>query len=68
MLWRVIQAFGMSSGVSVGAGVIGDIYKVEERGTAIGIFFGVRRREIWNGRCTDATHPLHFRLVCWVLH
>jgi hypothetical protein len=26
----------------LGAGVIGDIYKLEERGTGIGIFFGVR--------------------------
>jgi hypothetical protein len=28
--------------MSVGAGVVGDIYKLEERGTAIGVFFGVR--------------------------
>lgn len=41
MLWRVIQALGASSGMSVGAGVIGDIYKLEERGRAMGIFFGV---------------------------
>lgn len=27
--------------MSVGAGVIGDIYKLEERGSAMGIFFGV---------------------------
>ncbi|KAI0760807.1 MFS general substrate transporter [Fomes fomentarius] len=40
MLWRVIQALGASSGMSVGAGVIGDIYKLEERGRAMGIFFG----------------------------
>ncbi|KAG1731239.1 major facilitator superfamily domain-containing protein [Suillus paluster] len=32
--------FGCSGGMSLGAGVIGDIYKLEERGTAIGIFFG----------------------------
>jgi hypothetical protein len=36
-----MQAFGTSPGVSVGAGVIGDIYRLEERGTAIGIFFAV---------------------------
>jgi hypothetical protein len=30
--------------MSLGAGVIGDIYELEERGTAIGIFFGVRHR------------------------
>ncbi|KZT09415.1 MFS general substrate transporter [Laetiporus sulphureus 93-53] len=40
MLWRVIQAFGTSSIMSVGAAVLGDIYKVEERGTAMGLFFG----------------------------
>lgn len=41
LLWRILQAFGASSGLSVGMGVIGDIYKVEERGTASGIFFAV---------------------------
>ncbi|RXW15013.1 hypothetical protein EST38_g10836 [Candolleomyces aberdarensis] len=39
LFWRFFQAFGVSSGLSVGAGVIGDIYNLEERGTAIGIFF-----------------------------
>ncbi|KIP04583.1 hypothetical protein PHLGIDRAFT_129402 [Phlebiopsis gigantea 11061_1 CR5-6] len=39
LAWRVMQAFGASSGLSVGVGVIGDIYKLEERGTASGIFF-----------------------------
>lgn len=37
--WRVLQAFGASSGLSVGIAVIGDIYKLEERGTACGVFF-----------------------------
>jgi MFS family permease len=41
LVWRVFQAFGCSSGMSVGASVIGDIYRLEERGTAMGIFFGV---------------------------
>ncbi|OBZ75053.1 MFS antiporter QDR3 [Grifola frondosa] len=40
MLWRIFQQFGASSGMSVGASVIGDIYKLEERGTAMGIFYG----------------------------
>ncbi|KAI0782099.1 major facilitator superfamily domain-containing protein [Abortiporus biennis] len=39
-LARFFQAFGSSSGLSVGLGVIGDIYKLEERGTASGLFFG----------------------------
>ncbi|KAF4578254.1 hypothetical protein EYR40_001585 [Pleurotus pulmonarius] len=39
MAWRFLQAFACSGGVSVGAAVIGDIYKLEERGGAMGIFF-----------------------------
>ena len=41
MFWRVVQAFGASSGMSIGAGVIGDIYRLEERGYAMGVFVGV---------------------------
>ena len=40
--WRFIQSIGASPGLSVGAGVIGDIYKLEERGQAMGIFISVR--------------------------
>ncbi|KAJ8585735.1 MFS general substrate transporter [Rhizopogon salebrosus TDB-379] len=40
LFWRFIQTFGCSGGMTLGAGVIGDIYKLEERGTGIGIFFG----------------------------
>ena len=43
LLWRVFQAFGASSGLSLGMGVIGDIYRLEERGTASGVFFSVSR-------------------------
>lgn len=32
MVWRVVQAFGASGGLSLGPAVIGDIYKLEERG------------------------------------
>ncbi|PPQ91937.1 hypothetical protein CVT25_000980 [Psilocybe cyanescens] len=39
MVWRIIQALGASPGLAVGSGVIGDIYKLEERGQAMGIFF-----------------------------
>ncbi|KAI5890975.1 MFS general substrate transporter [Schizophyllum commune H4-8] len=38
--WRIMQAFGASPGFSVGSGVIGDIYKLEERGFAMGVFTG----------------------------
>jgi MFS family permease len=41
LFWRFVQTFGCSGGISLGAGVIGDIYKLEERGSAIGVFFGV---------------------------
>ncbi|KAG2348251.1 MFS general substrate transporter [Suillus weaverae] len=40
LFWRFVQMFGCSGGIPLGAGVIGDIYKLEERGTAIGVFFG----------------------------
>ncbi|KAG2744393.1 MFS general substrate transporter [Suillus brevipes Sb2] len=40
LFWRFMQTFGCAGGMSVGAGVVGDIYKLEERGTAIGVFFG----------------------------
>lgn len=41
LFWRFFQAFGVSCGLAVGAGVIGDIYKLEERGAAMGVFFAV---------------------------
>ncbi|GJE88177.1 MFS general substrate transporter [Phanerochaete sordida] len=40
LVWRIVQAFGASSGLSVGTGVLADIYRLEERGTSSGIFFG----------------------------
>ncbi|KAF5372115.1 hypothetical protein D9758_005012 [Tetrapyrgos nigripes] len=39
VIWRFLQTMGGAPGLSVGAGVIGDIYQLEERGTAMGIFF-----------------------------
>ncbi|KAF7318780.1 hypothetical protein HMN09_00390300 [Mycena chlorophos] len=41
MIFRLIQALGTSGGGAVGAGVISDIYKVTERGTALGVFSSV---------------------------
>jgi MFS family permease len=41
LLWRIVQAIGTVGGISIGAGVIGDIYKLEERGTAMGVFYSV---------------------------
>jgi len=42
LIWRFLQTCGASPGFSVGAGVIGDIYKLEERGAAMGMYFAVR--------------------------
>ena len=43
LLFRMIQAFGSAPGLSVLVpGIIADIYSLEERGTAMGIFFSVR--------------------------
>lgn len=40
MSWRVVQAFGASGGMSLGPAVIGDIYKLEERGS-VSLFLSV---------------------------
>ncbi|KAH7911119.1 major facilitator superfamily domain-containing protein [Hygrophoropsis aurantiaca] len=40
LFWRCIQALGSAGGLALGPGIIGDIYKLEERGAAIGAFFG----------------------------
>jgi len=37
LFWRALQAAGSSAGVSTSMAIIGDIYKLEERGTAVGI-------------------------------
>lgn len=41
LFWRFVQTFGCAGGFALGAATIGDIYKVEERGTAMGAFLGV---------------------------
>lgn len=41
LFWRFVQTFGCGGAFALGAATIGDIYKVEERGTAMGTFFGV---------------------------
>jgi MFS family permease len=45
--WRFIQALGASPGLAVGSGVIGDIYKLEERGQALGVYFAVSISSTW---------------------
>ncbi|KAF8162629.1 major facilitator superfamily domain-containing protein [Crassisporium funariophilum] len=39
LFWRFFQALGASPGLVIGAGVIGDIFKLEERGRAMSVFF-----------------------------
>ena len=43
LFWRFFQAMGASPGSVLGAGVIGDIFRLEERGRAIGVFFAVSK-------------------------
>ncbi|KAL7282885.1 hypothetical protein ACG7TL_002300 [Trametes sanguinea] len=69
LFWRVVQAFGSSSGMSVGAGAIGDIYKLEERGAAMGIFFGA---SLFGPAIAPllggvATHYFSWRMAQWGL-
>lgn len=46
LFWRFVQTFGCSGGSALGAAAIGDIYKVEERGSAMGTFYGVSQPTI----------------------
>ena len=41
LFWRFFQSMGASLGPVIGAAVIGDIFELEERGNAMGIFFAV---------------------------
>ena len=41
LFWRFFQAMGSSPALTIGSAVIGDIYKVEQRGTALGVFYAV---------------------------
>jgi hypothetical protein len=67
MAWRFLQAFGASGGLSVGSGVIGDLYKLEERGTAMGIFFAVSFVD-YQQKCPSFHHTSHHRHAFSVLH
>lgn len=44
LFWRFLQSMGASPGGVLGAGVIGDIFKLEERGRAMGVFFAASKR------------------------
>ncbi len=57
MLFRIVQAFGGGGGMSVGAGVISDIYRLEQRGSAMGFFFAVSRRLAHARKPEELTRP-----------
>lgn len=48
LFWRFFQSMGASLGPVIGAAVIGDIYKLEERGGAMGVFFAVSKPLIYH--------------------
>ena len=56
---------GGSPGSVLGAGVIGDIFKLEERGRAMGFFFAVSSKILSILVCLSDFD--RFRLVCWDL-
>ena len=39
LFWRIFQSMGGSLGPAIGAAVIGDIFRLEERGGAMGVCF-----------------------------
>jgi MFS family permease len=43
LFWRFIQSVGGSLSPALGAAVIGDIFKLEERGGAMGICFAASK-------------------------
>lgn len=60
MIWRAVQAFGASAGMSIGSSVIGDIYKLEERGMSTNSLF------IWSSQhvnCQALRWEYSFRSV-----
>ncbi|KAG9226942.1 hypothetical protein CCMSSC00406_0003385 [Pleurotus cornucopiae] len=65
--WRFVQSVGISGGMSLGAGIIGDIYKLEERGFAMGVFYGVSLLGPAIAPVTGgiATHYSSWRMLQW---
>ena len=45
LFWRFFQSMGASIGPVIGAAVIGDIFKLEERGRAVGVSLGVGKSD-----------------------
>ena len=53
LFWRFFQCMGGSLGPAIGAAVIGDIFKLEERGGAMGICFAVSKLLFVDFGCLD---------------
>ena len=53
LFWRFIQSMGGSLGPALGAAVIGDIFKLEERGGATGICFAASKLSFIIFGCLD---------------
>ncbi|XP_006459045.1 hypothetical protein AGABI2DRAFT_66467 [Agaricus bisporus var. bisporus H97] len=64
IIWRFLQAMGVAPFTSVGAGVIGDIYKLEERGAVLGTYFVLKFSNTTLARCTGiVAHHWSWRVV-----
>ena len=53
MFWRVFQSMGSSLGPALGAAVIGDIFKLEERGGVTGVCFAENKLLFIISGCLD---------------
>ena len=69
LVWRFFQSIGASLGPVIGAAVIGDIFKLEERGSAMGVFFAVSKPFIYHPTShfsrLDWPDCNNFRSFCW---
>ena len=53
LFWRFIQSMGGSLGPVLGAAVIGDIFKLEERGGAMGVCLAASKLLFMIVECLD---------------
>ncbi|KAK7542299.1 synaptic vesicle transporter [Phyllosticta citribraziliensis] len=69
MVFRVLQAAGSSSTISIGAGVIADIAPPAERGGFIGLFAGIRQAALALGPVLGGVlgGTLGYRSIFWFL-
>ncbi|KAG1834359.1 major facilitator superfamily domain-containing protein [Suillus subalutaceus] len=73
LFWRFVQTFGCSGGIPLGAGVIGDIYKLEERGLlleySLATLFGFAVAPLLGGAAAQywSWRNLHYSIAVWGL-